>query len=96
MSTEFRTTSTDEMAFARWFAGSDRGAAFEFGSMTNFERCCSAADAGDTFTGDDGSRQAFTRQDFEAMAADGRATFGEFCCTFEMGSGDFMTFFEEA
>lgn len=100
MSTEFRTTTTEEVAFVRFgrTAPSGESTSFEFGSVSNFEACCAAADAGETFFGDQGpldSDPEFTRAGFEAMAASGRATFGEFPFTLELGSGDAVRLFTE-
>jgi hypothetical protein len=97
MSTEFRTRSTDELAFVRFCKTAPDGetTSFEFGTVSNFEAVCQAADAGDTFDGDQGpldSDPEFTRASFEAMVASGRATFGVFCATVALGSGDFFQF----
>lgn len=100
MSTEFRTVTTDQLAFVRFGKTAPDGerTSFEFGSVSNFEACCTAADRGETFVGDQGpldSDPEFTRAGFEAMVASGRATFGVFPATVALGSGDAVTFTQE-
>jgi len=101
MSTEFRTTTTDEMAFVRFCRSNESGTArtsFEFGTVTNFERVCAGCDAGETFFGDQGpldSDPEFTRAGFEAALVDDRVTFGTFPFTVEVGSGDAFRMTEE-
>lgn len=97
MSTEFRTTTTDEMAFVRFCRASDSGhrTSFEFGTMTNFENVLTACDRGETFRGDQpglDSDPEFDRAGFEQAMVDGRVTFGEFGVTVELGSGDAARF----
>ncbi len=98
MSTEFVSETTNEVAFLRFFGGPDRGACFDFGSMTNFERVLTALDSGERFRPVGGSLDtdpSQTRQGFEQLVRDGRATFGEMSFTLELGSGDFVRLFEE-
>lgn len=103
MSTEFTASSTGEMAFVRYCRTAPCGArtSFEFGTVTNWEAVVAAARAGETFhpeTGDWGSMDTdpVTAEDFEAMAASGRATFGVFPVTVAVGSGEMFRFAVEA
>lgn len=76
MSTEFVSTTTDEMAFVRFCRTSPDGfrTSFEFGTVSNFEACCQAADHGETFTPMGQTLPCdptFTRAGLEAMVATG-------------------------
>lgn len=100
MSTEFRTSTTDELAFVRFFGGTDRGACFEFGSVSNWERVREAAANGETFVPEFGqgsldSDPEFTPEGFDEVVRSGRATFGEFPVTVALGSGDAFNFTTE-
>lgn len=100
MSTEFTARSTGEMAFVRFCrtAPSGERTSFEFGTVTNWEAVVQAARAGETFVPEAGQgsmdTDPVTAEDFEAMAASGRATFGEFPVT--VGSGEMFRFGVEA
>lgn len=86
MATDFTTTSTDEVAFVRFFGGPDRGACFEFGTVTNFEAVCRAADQGEQFVPCGAPMDTdpeFTRAGLERAVVEGRVTFGEFPVTVE-------------
>lgn len=95
MSTEFVSTTTDELGFVRWFGGQGRGLCYEFGTVTNWETVASWVRAGDTFRplgGFECNEDPVTASDFEALIVSGRATFGEFCVTIEVGSGELARF----
>lgn len=102
MSTEFMSATTDEVAFVRWGRTAPTGerTSFEFGTMTNFEGCCAAADNGETFictqSALEGDPAEWTRETFEAMAASGRATFGDFPIVVAVGSGEMWRFTVES
>jgi hypothetical protein len=97
MSTEFVSTTTEEVGFVRFCRTSPCGArtSFEFGTVSNFEAVVAAMRGGDRFVpwgsgpleGD-----PVTAEDVEAMVASGRATFGEFPVTVEVGSGEMFRF----
>ncbi len=94
MSTEFRSQTTDELAFVRW-AGKVDGRLcprFEFGTVTNWEQCRHAADEGEIFfaLGEDPS--GFEPEWFDEVVVDGRASFSEFPITVEVGSGELFRF----
>jgi hypothetical protein len=98
MSTEFRTTDTDEFAFVRWCKdaktmnadGEPNGAAFDFGCFSRAVAVRESAAEGRTFTGEDGS--VFTAAEVEQVFARDRATFGEFRGTCAVdGTGEFFT-----
>lgn len=97
MSTEFVTDTTEEVAFVRFCRTAPTGerTSFEFGTVSNFEACCTAADNGETFHPEGSPMDTdpeFTRAGFEAMVVSGRATFGEFPVTVEVGSGAMFRF----
>lgn len=104
MSTEFCSTTTEEVLFVRWYAGPDRGACFEFGTVSNFEAVCEAVDGGETFyeavpsTLEGPGRRASrldvlsTRECLEELCAAGRVTFGEFPITVAMFSEEYFRF----
>ncbi|MFD9964898.1 hypothetical protein [Amycolatopsis sp. NPDC058986] len=94
MSTEFRSAATGELMFVRWSGRSaDITTAIEFGTITNFEYAA-AARAGDTFLpigmplDDDPASAA----DLVDLVTNGRATFGQFPVTVEVGSGEMWRF----
>lgn len=100
MSTEFVSQMTGEMGFVRWSRHNEDGSrtAFEFGTVTNFERVTSMMRMGDVFVPQGASSlegDPTSVEDVERMVATGRATFGEFCVTVEVGSGDMMRFTQE-
>lgn len=104
MSTDFTCDQdpTQSVRFVRW--GSRRVSeetgqpAFEFGTMSNWEECWRMADAGMTFS-PVGMRMDsdpdWTRQGFEDVVVQGRATFGEGFVTVEVGSGEMWRFTQE-
>lgn len=97
MSTEFVSTTTEEVGFVRFCRTSPCGAgtSFEFGTMTNFEHVVRALRSGDAFVpvgGSDMPGDPVTADDVERMVATGRATFGEFPVTVEVGSGEMFRF----
>lgn len=108
MSTTFTSDTTEETAFVRWCGRRDADGGvtcFEFGTVSNFEAVMAACDAGETFSGDDGSRgpgqfrvpdPEFTRAGFEQAVVEDRVSFGEFCFTVEVGSGDMFRFTVES
>lgn len=99
MSTEFRTADTDEWVATRWFRRTAReagGQAFDFGSARRFEALeMLALDADVALVGEDG-----TRTTLADLLVDGTSpallglrlvpTFGEFCGTVEVGSGELL------
>lgn len=89
MSTQFTATSTGEWAFTRWCAG-ERGTCVDFGAGDRVFAVVEAAQAGETFQGEDAS--VFTAADVNEFVASGRTSFGEFGGTFEVGSGDAAAF----
>jgi len=94
MSTEFRTKSTDELAFVRYCGKVDgqRQRRFEFGTISNWEACQRASRQGEWFVplGEGGT---VTDPDwFHTVVVDGRASFGEFPVTVELGSGEMFRF----
>jgi hypothetical protein len=100
MSTEFRTATTDELAFVR-FCGRRAGqeidgfrTCFEFGTQTNFRNVVRAVQQGETFIPDQSSLAGdpVTVEDFLCMFSNGRATFGQFPVTVEVGSGEMFRF----
>lgn len=95
MSTEFCSTTTEEVLFVRWYAGPDRGACFEFGTVSNFESVCEAVDGGETFFEAVPSTlegPESTRECLEELCAAGRVTFGEFPITVAMFSEEYFRF----
>lgn len=96
MSTEFVSTTTEEVGFVRFGRTSPCGAStsFEFGTMTNFENVVRAMRGGERFVplGTDMVGDPVTAEDVERMVATGRVTFGEFPVTVEVGSGDMFRF----
>lgn len=95
MSTEFLSSTTGDLGFVRWFAGRDRGACFEFGTVTNWETVVAWVRAGDRFDPLGGftmDGDPVTAEDFEELVVSGRATFGEFSVTVEVGSGEMARF----
>lgn len=97
MSTEFVSRSTGEVGFVRFGRTAPTGerTSFEFGTMTNFEFVVGMLRAGDRFDPLGGSPMESdpeTVEDVERMVASGRATFGEFPVTVEVGSGDMFRF----
>lgn len=89
MSTEFRTTDTDEFAFVRW-CGGPTPPAFDFGCASRAFAVREAAAEGRTFTGETG--EVFGAAEVEAVFAEDRATFGRFGGTVAVdGSGEFFT-----
>lgn len=97
MSTEFRSTATDEFAFLRWSGNADTGpgTAFEFGTMTNFETVAAAMRAGEQFEPLGGAPldgDPLTASDLEALVVAGRVTFGVMPVTVDVGSGELFRF----
>ncbi len=97
MATDFTSTATNRLAFARWFGGTDRGTLFEFGTVSQFERVTAALRAGETFApvGADLDGDPTTAEDLEQLLVAGRVTFGEFPVTVETGTGELFDFTEE-
>lgn len=100
MSTEFHSED-DQFAFLRWGCRTDHHVggertAFEFGTITNFEKVLMALEQGQTFKPYDGSPLAsdppMTVNAFLDMARTGRATFGEMSITVAVGSGELWRF----
>lgn len=97
MSTEFRSRLSGEFAFLRFCrkAPSGEPTSFEFGTVTNFENVVAGLRAGETFESLGNALDSdpeMTAEAFEAMAASGRATFGEMSVTVEVGSGEMARF----
>lgn len=95
MATEFRTTSTDELALVRFFGGTTRGMCFELGTVTNFENVTRALRTGEQLMSNQGERLNLTAESLEQLCADDRVTFGEMDVTVELGSGDMLRMTEE-
>lgn len=94
MSTEFTSTVTGEVGFVRW-SGSGNGVSYEFGTMTNWEAVRAAMEAGESFAPEGGctmDSDPATAADMERLVVDGRATFGQFPVTVELGSGEMFQF----
>lgn len=102
MSTEFTSTTTEQVGFVR-FAGSVEGTdgervrctMFEFGTVSQFERVCSAMRQGDRFEpfgGGPCNGDPETVEDLERLVVEGRVTFGRFPVTVEVGSGQMFDF----
>lgn len=100
MATEFVSTMTERVGFVR-FAGrtpEGKGPCFEFGTVSNFHDVVAEMEMGARFEPFGGTEMdgdvvdAFTAR--QAMV-DGRATFGRFAFTVEVGSGDATRFAEE-
>lgn len=102
MSTEFTSRTTGETAFVRFCRTSPCGArtSFEFGTVTNWEGVVAAVEAGEVFDPEPGqgsmATDPVTADDFRDMVASGRATFGVFGMTVEVGSGEMFRFTVEA
>jgi len=98
MSTEFFSSVTGELAFVRWAGRSLGATAFEFGTVTNWETVVRAARAGETFEplGMGLAGDPVTAAEFEALVVSGRASFGEFPVTVELGTGEMFRFSVEA
>lgn len=102
MSTEFTSRSTGETAFVRFCRTAPTGerTSFEFGTVTNWEAVVAAVEAGEVFVPEPGQgsmdSDPVTAEDFEAMVASGRATFGVFPVTVAVGSGEVFRFTVEA
>lgn len=96
MSTEFTSQMTDEMGFVRWGQRTTDGTrtAFEFGTVTNFERVCAMMRMGDSFQpqGMTMAGDPSTVEDMEQAMVDGRVTFDEFAVTVAVGSGEAARF----
>lgn len=93
MSTEFLSRTTGEMGFVRWAGG--MGGRFEFGTVTNWETVVAWVRAGDRFDPLGGwtlEGDPVTAEDFEELVVSGRASFGEFSVTVEVGSGEMARF----
>ena len=92
MSTEFVSTVTGELGFVRWAGG--QGCRFEFGTMTNWENVVAWVGAGDRFVpvGVDLDGDPVTVDDFNRLVLSGRASFGDFPVTVELGSGEMTRF----
>jgi hypothetical protein len=97
MSTEFTSATTGETMFVRWAA--NHGAAFEFGTVSNFEQVAAQMRAGDTFTPENGAAMDVdpaTEQQLNELVVAGRVTFGQFPVTVAAGSGEMFRFTVEA
>jgi len=97
MSTEFVSQTAaslddwDATEFVAW--GRKGGVAFEFGTMTNFERVRRLAELGETFVGLGSTLVPFTTAaELDQLVADGRVTFGDFPVTVAVGSGTLWRF----
>jgi hypothetical protein len=86
MSTEFRTTDTDEFAMLRWSSRRVGGAAFDFGTRARREAVERHLVDGGTLTGEIG--EVFGLAEFLVDVTDDRCTFGEFGGTVALGSGE--------
>jgi len=68
---------------------------FEFGTMTNWEAVRAAAASGDTFehwSGECEGDPDGTAEWFDTIVRNGRASFGDFGITVEVGSGELWRF----
>lgn len=93
MSTEFLSQTTGELGFVRYAGGSQTR--FEFGTMTNWETVTSWVRSGDRFEALGGCSldgDPVTAADLEALVVSGRASFGQFPMTVEVGSGEMARF----
>lgn len=93
MSTEFVSRATGDLGFVRWAGKS--GCRYEFGTVSNWENVVSWVRSGDCFrpVGGvwlDGDPESV--DDFELLVASGRASFGSFPVTVELGSGEMARF----
>ena len=85
MSTEFRTSDTDEFAMLRWYGGPERGACFDFGTHARREAVERYLLDGGVLSGEG---YTFGLADFLTEVTDERCTFGEFGGTVALGSGE--------
>ena len=96
MSSDFLSATTQELGFVRWCGTSDdgtfRGACFEFGTVTNYENVCRALDGGDRFYNYYDLFEVTSRAQLDALVVEGRVTFGRYCMTVEVGSGELVRF----
>lgn len=96
MSTEFVSTLTGDVGFVRFGRTAPDGSrtSFEFGTVSNWELVRSWVAAGDTFEPLGSTEELdFSSVDtLDELVASGRATFGEFPVTVEVGSGDAFRF----
>jgi hypothetical protein len=83
MSSSFRSESTDEFAFARFYGGSERGVCLEFVTEPNFQRVHAAASAGERFSNEYG--ETYDWSDLLLFEAREAVWVGRFTPTMEAG-----------